>query len=235
MDVTVSPEVKYGRMGDPLKPSQVFAKRLREVRTRRKWSMRQLSERLEELGVKLNTSQIAKIETGVRDISLDEALSIALALGVSPLHLFIPIEEVQQVALAPNFTQAPTVARTWVRGGTLPFAANEEDHRFFKTEAPMTELRARTNPRMLHLEWVYFALLANGVNIERVEELFLKLKPETPETLIETLEAVKPLIQKGHTEGMEQLAEWALNDPELLRRITGRLQVIREAQEGEAK
>jgi transcriptional regulator with XRE-family HTH domain len=215
----------------PLKPSQIFAKRMRDVRNRRGWSMRDFSERLSGLGVKLSASQIAKIETGIRHVSLDEGIAIAIALGVSPLHLFVPIDKVQPVALTPKFTQAPTIVRAWVRG-TLPFPTSREDL-LFVTEAPREEVSARTNPRMLHLEWIYFALLETGVNVEAVEELLLKWNPE----ISETFEAIKPLIQKGQAERVKQVVELAQDDPELLGRIVAdlRRKLGPETQEGEAE
>ncbi|WP_082690207.1 helix-turn-helix transcriptional regulator [Mycobacterium sp. M26] len=60
-----------------------FGKRVKTQREGAGWSQRELSEKLAELGVKLDTSAITRIENGSRDPRLREATAIAHALGVS--------------------------------------------------------------------------------------------------------------------------------------------------------
>lgn len=59
-----------------------FGKRVKSQREAVGWSQRELSERLAELGVKLDTSAITRIENGSRDPRLKEATAIAHALEI---------------------------------------------------------------------------------------------------------------------------------------------------------
>jgi transcriptional regulator with XRE-family HTH domain len=226
-------------MEESLTPRQVFAQRMREVRNRRSWSMEELSKRLKELGLKLNASQIAKIETGSRDISLDEAIAIGVALWVSPLHLFIPTDEGPPVSLTPNFTKDRTDARAWVRG-SLPLSTNEEDVKAYVTESPKPERQALANSRMYDLHLIYWALLEAGpitspTKLEAAVNPLLEWRPD----LSEMFEAIKPFIEKGRAEQIEQLLERAqkhpelLSDPELFNRVVADLR--RQVAEREEK
>lgn len=49
----------------------------------KKWSQRRLAEALDEIGVKLDPSAVTRIERGVRDVKLREAVAIASALEVA--------------------------------------------------------------------------------------------------------------------------------------------------------
>ncbi len=48
---------------------------------------------MRQLGCNLTDTAIRKIEGGSRDVSLEEALTLAAALGVAPVHLVFPIDE----------------------------------------------------------------------------------------------------------------------------------------------
>lgn len=63
---------------------QVFAKRLREIRTARKWSQATLATEIgTQQGIKLDATAITRIERGQRRIYLAEARAIAGVLGTS--------------------------------------------------------------------------------------------------------------------------------------------------------
>lgn len=100
----------------PKRPSEVLADQLAAIRERRRWSQLELAERLTDLGVPMDRSTIAKLENASRRVTLDEALGLAAALGVSPASLFIPMTASTDVAIAPKLAIHPRVARMWVRG-----------------------------------------------------------------------------------------------------------------------
>jgi transcriptional regulator with XRE-family HTH domain len=78
-----------------------FAEQLEGVRRRKGWTQQQLADRMETMGLPLDRSAIAKIETQRRAVSLEEALAFAAALGVSPAALVVPRDETM-LQLAPQ-------------------------------------------------------------------------------------------------------------------------------------
>jgi len=66
---------------------QMFAKRLREQRTRRGWSQTMLADRMRTEGVDLHPTAITRMESGERGIRLNEAVAAAAALTVPLEHL----------------------------------------------------------------------------------------------------------------------------------------------------
>lgn len=116
-------------------PSSVFGQQVRAVRTHKGWTSQQhLAERLSELsGHDIDRSAIARLETGKRGVSLDEAFAISAALEVSPLSLMLPRDPSQPVAVAPHVTVTGKEAREWARGDEpLP----GQDRQFFESESP---------------------------------------------------------------------------------------------------
>jgi transcriptional regulator with XRE-family HTH domain len=103
-------------------PTETFRKQLRRTRTALGLSAQQLADRVAELGGSLDRAAIAKIEADGRGdlkprrLQFDEALLLAAALGVSPLHLIVPRDDKTPVALAPHLTASARDARAWVRG-----------------------------------------------------------------------------------------------------------------------
>ena len=129
-------------------PSDVVARRVQEVRQSRGWSAQRLAERCAEIGAPhLTAAVVANIETGRRDgegrrrrdITVDELLAFAAALGVAPLHLAIPPTGAEPYAVTPGIVVEPNSARAWVRGEEpLPGT----DARTFRTQAPADEFAA---------------------------------------------------------------------------------------------
>lgn len=97
-----------------LGPSAIFRRRLRAALTTRGWSLRQLASRLEELGYPLRASALNKIEHAQRDISLDDAVAIAVALEVPLPLLFLPYGDEDGVALTPGRKVHPDMALKWI-------------------------------------------------------------------------------------------------------------------------
>lgn len=129
-------------------PSDVVARRVQEVRQSRGWSAQRLAERCAEIGAPhLTAAVVANIETGRRDgegrrrrdITVDELLAFAAALGVAPLHLAIPPTGAEPYAVTPGIVVEPSSARAWVRGEE-PLLGT--DARTFRTQAPADEFVA---------------------------------------------------------------------------------------------
>jgi len=98
-------------------PVQALARRVREVRTVRGWSAQELAQRCDALGMPaLDRSTIANIESGRRQrVGVDELLVLALALGVAPVHLLVPLDE-QWYAVTPGRVTGTSRVREWLRG-----------------------------------------------------------------------------------------------------------------------
>ena len=97
------------------KPSEVFRARLREVRRLKGWTQADLASALAAAGMNLGESAITRMERGTRGLSLDEAVAIAAVLGVSPLHMIVPLDD-DSAQIAPGRTVSTADARAWIRG-----------------------------------------------------------------------------------------------------------------------
>lgn len=112
--------------------SETLAIELRSTRRRREWTQQDLADRLSAIGASVDRSAIAKIEAGKRGVSVDEALWLAVALGVSPTALLLP-RSGGRFQVAPTVVVTAAYARDWFGGegylgATAPTA---EDWRFF--------------------------------------------------------------------------------------------------------
>jgi transcriptional regulator with XRE-family HTH domain len=116
-------------------PSEVFRVRLREVRRLKLWTQQRLADELEPLGVRLDASAITRIERGTRGVTLDDAIAIAAALGVSPLHMFVPLDD-NGAQLAPALTVSTVDARAWLRGQR---PLDQADEQLFYAQTPESE------------------------------------------------------------------------------------------------
>lgn len=130
---------------EPVTPGQAVARRLREVRRVRGWSAQDLADRCEALGVpSLDRSTVANIENGRRQrVGVDELLVLALALGVAPVHLLVPLEE-EWYAVAPEHVTGTSRVRQWVRGAypmtgvplTRDPVSRQADRETYRTQRP---------------------------------------------------------------------------------------------------
>ncbi|TSE00673.1 helix-turn-helix transcriptional regulator [Skermania sp. ID1734] len=64
-------------------------KRLRKDR----WTLRELSERMERVGRPMSHTSLSQIETGARRADVDDLMALAVALDVSPTTLLMPVAE----------------------------------------------------------------------------------------------------------------------------------------------
>ncbi|MBK8294918.1 MAG: helix-turn-helix transcriptional regulator [Solirubrobacterales bacterium] len=77
-------------------PSAAFGHRMRRLRVARGWSIRDIAEKLVEVGHPANEATIHRTETGKRRVTLDEAIPIAAVLGTTVTAL---------VALGPTWEE----------------------------------------------------------------------------------------------------------------------------------
>ena len=108
----------------PEKPSQAFARRMKRYRERRGWTQERLAEELKSIGSLVDDrAKVAKIETSVRGVSLDEAIAIAWALALPPPLLFLPLGE-DDVEIE-HVTIDAEGARRWVTGQAPAMDSNQ--------------------------------------------------------------------------------------------------------------
>jgi transcriptional regulator with XRE-family HTH domain len=74
---------------EPMRPSEVFAKRLRDRRERTGRTQQQLAKDLDAVGVPMSRYVLMEIEKVGKRIALDDAIGIAASVGV-PLHMLTP-------------------------------------------------------------------------------------------------------------------------------------------------
>jgi transcriptional regulator with XRE-family HTH domain len=132
-------------MANPQTPSDAVAARVKQVRKRRDLTVADLAARCAELGAPQLTAQALYKLEGQREsatrrprpVSVDELLTLALALNVAPVHLLVPPDDSDapyQITPAVTATNR-FVARGWIRGvGPL-----SGDRREFDTEVPQDE------------------------------------------------------------------------------------------------
>lgn len=105
------------------RPGEALQHQLHELRKRAGvTSQEQLAGRLDALGESFETEKnrgrkkIAKIESGERQISLDEGLAIAAALGLEPARVLFPLDDLAEVAVTPTLKVYAWQAQEWLRG-----------------------------------------------------------------------------------------------------------------------
>ena len=134
----------------PANLSHVVGRQVEAVRKRLHISQKELSTRLTELGVVMRQVTIARLETGKRRVTVDEALSLAAALGVNPTFLFSgEFTNERDIRVAPKFDVSPNQVRYWF-DGNLPLPGTDE--RTYFELIPDEELMARQLRGIAHLK-----------------------------------------------------------------------------------
>jgi transcriptional regulator with XRE-family HTH domain len=98
-------------------PGETFRRRMSEARKLHNLTQRGLVARLHDKGLEINQAAIARIESGERKVSLDEAVAIAAVLDQAPMNLFLATDDRTPVLLAPAFKVDQATARRWAAGG----------------------------------------------------------------------------------------------------------------------
>ncbi len=148
--------------------SELLAAQLPTIRARQDLSAQGLADRIAVLGGTLDRAAISKIETGKRGVSLDEALLLALAADVAPVHLFLPREDTDELRVAPKLSAAAVAARRWLRGEE-PLPGGQE--KTFQIEVPASEWTRKRSQREVDAS----ARLAETQRRARVAETLLDM------------------------------------------------------------
>lgn len=75
---------------------------------------------MDALRIPLSLNTLSKIETGRRDVSLDELVGLAAALGTPPIHLVFPLGHRRSVELFPGERIDTWDAARWFTGEDRP-------------------------------------------------------------------------------------------------------------------
>jgi transcriptional regulator with XRE-family HTH domain len=136
-------------------PSEVVARRVKEIRQKRRMTVAQLAARLDELGMPGLTEQaLYNLEAGRPDprgrrrraISVDEMVALAQALDVLLLDLLAPVNDSPDPIISTTGTMTATRVefREWARGERpLP----SQDERLAYAELPPEEWRQALDRR----------------------------------------------------------------------------------------
>lgn len=133
----------------PAGVSRVVGRQVRRARELRRFSQDQLSRQLKDYGVDMGQATIARLESGERRITVDEALALAAALGVNPVYLFSGDFTNEPVPVTPRLGHvAPPAVRSWFQG-TQPLVGTDQQTYF--ELIPDEELIARQLRGIEHL------------------------------------------------------------------------------------
>jgi transcriptional regulator with XRE-family HTH domain len=124
------------------------ATQIRAYRTRLGMSQQDLADRLNQLGARVDRTVVAKVESGKRAVSLEDAFRFALALHVAPVHLLVPTDSDEPIHLAPNLDAPPHEIRAWIRG----FLPMLQDPRIYFSAVPRSEAKAAAEALIAWLE-----------------------------------------------------------------------------------
>ena len=125
---------------------QSVALRVRSLRERHGFSQQDLADKLASYGIALDRSAVARLERGQRGISLEEAMYLALALDVAPVHLIVDPDGELPIVMAGKSSPlvTPFQARGWIRG---EFPLFEQDIKIYLSEIPLEEFERRFQRR----------------------------------------------------------------------------------------
>lgn len=121
-------------------PSEIIGRRIKELRTARGWSGRQLAEECRKIGGEISDNVIENIEgkRRRRDVTVEELFVLAVALDAPPLRLLIPDSDTE-MAVTPDLSVDPMRLVMWMNGAEP--AAGLPKVRFNKAAAPIALYR----------------------------------------------------------------------------------------------
>jgi len=90
-------------------PGAVFGRRLRQERERLGWRLKDLADAVAGKGIRLHPSAYAKMETGLREPDLTEAVTIAEAIG-QPLSAMLIADAGDRATAVEELTRQATAA-----------------------------------------------------------------------------------------------------------------------------
>lgn len=97
--------------------NSVFRDHVKEGRDRRGLTTEELSAFLGDLGVTMHATAITKLEKGQRGVSLQEAVGLALAVGVPLPLMLVPNSTDEDFAITPEVPMSPGRALNWLLRG----------------------------------------------------------------------------------------------------------------------
>lgn len=138
-------------------PNEALARQMAELREQLGMSRAELGRRLAELGWEVDPTTLLRIERGPwrkddrdgRTVTLDEALLIAAALGVSPSHLLVPRSTTDRLLIG-NLEVEPDQAREWI-SGRLPLTDDADSFAFYSA-VPESEMTPAFEKAIDHLQ-----------------------------------------------------------------------------------
>jgi transcriptional regulator with XRE-family HTH domain len=157
------------------RPRDLFAERLRDLREGRGWSQRDLADELERSGSPMDRAVIARIETGKRGVSLDEAILFAAVLGTSLENMIVPSDiarpgSQETFQIAGKITVPARDVRLWLKG-LQPL--RQDDLAAWLKAMPDADLKANTHFDVLPLAHMFQRLIEDvgEGNLDEAREL----------------------------------------------------------------
>lgn len=196
--------------------AQTIAGEVRRHRQRRKMSAQQLSDRCAELGMPIQRSVLANLESGRRTtVNVAEVLVLAAALDVSPGELIFPVGYSQVVEILPRDKREPLFGIDWIAG--------------IKRLGEVSVKEAHTNPVFLAREHddlmrrFTHAFDARSAAVVRLAELYkYKGAAEAFEAVMAESQALSAQLSELDTstqDGVDRLREMRDHSKELTARI----------------
>jgi transcriptional regulator with XRE-family HTH domain len=106
-----------------LSASDIAGRHIRQARTERGWTVRELADRCAKAGApQITHTVITNLETrrrGTREITLDETLVLARVLGVPPLQLMVPLDAGETLEIVPGDEMGAPEAVQWIADDVL--------------------------------------------------------------------------------------------------------------------
>lgn len=132
-----------------LEIARILGYRVWAVRKSKDWLQQRLADEMTAAGCPMRQATIAKIEsaragvggdvhavpksTPPRPVSLVEAVTFAVVLGVSPASLFLPVVREDDVQLTPAIRVDVETAWAWIRG-EQPLDPGPDAEQFYRTQ-----------------------------------------------------------------------------------------------------